>query len=92
MMTRLGIYALLAGLFVGVFKGISQFMGSQNFWVDLTISKMIGDRTSEAIIGLIPISTINDSLDYLIYSLPFFIFLLGLSLIFFSLSLFLKNH
>jgi len=92
MMIRLGIYALLAGAFVGIFKGISQLMGSKNFWVDLTISKIIGQGASDSMIGFIPILAIKNSLDYLIYSLPFFIFLLGLSLIFFSISLFLKNH
>lgn len=91
-MARLGIYTLLAGLFVGIFKGISQFMGSNNFWVDLTISKMIGQSTSDAIIQFIPVLAIKNSLEYLIYTLPFFIFLLGLSVAFFFISLFVKNH
>ena len=92
MITRFGIFFLLAGLFFGIFNGISQFMGKQNFWVDLTIAKIIGKDTSDAIIGFIPVIVIKNSLDYLIYSLPFFIFLLGLGIIFFVISLFMKNH
>ncbi|WP_299980816.1 hypothetical protein [Desulfobacula sp.] len=92
MITRLGIYSLLAGLFVGLFTGISKFMEIKNFWVDLTISKMIGEDKSEAIIGLIDVVFVQNSLDYLIYELPFFCFLLGIGLIFLIISLFLKTH
>ncbi len=92
MITRLGIYSLLAGVFVGIFNGISLFMGSKNFWVDLTISKIIGKDTSETIIGFINAPIIKNSLDYLIFSAPFFIFLLGLGVIFLLISLFVKNH
>ena len=92
MTTRLGIYSLLIGLFVGIFSGISQFMGSKNIWANLTISKIIGDDTSDTIIGFIPVLAIKNSLDYLIYSLPFFVFLIGLGIIFLLISLFVKNH
>ena len=91
-MTRLGIYSLLAGSFVGLFTGISKFMEIKNFWVDLTISKMIGEDNSEAIIGLIDVVFVQNSLDFLIYELPFFCFLLGLGIIFLIISLFLKTH
>lgn len=92
MTTRLGIYSLLIGLFIGIFNGISQFMGSKNIWVNLTISKIIGDNTSDSIIEFIPVLAIKNSLQYLIYSLPFFIFLIGLGIIFLLISLFVKNH
>ncbi|MBC2702929.1 hypothetical protein [Desulfobacula sp.] len=92
MMTRLGIYSLLAGFFVGLFTGISKFMEIKNFWVDLTISKMIGEDNSEAIIGVIDVVFVQNSLDFLIYELPFFCFLLGLGIIFLIISLFLKTH
>ena len=74
MITKLGIYSLLAGSFVGLFTGISKFMGIKNFWVDLTISKMIGEDNAEAIIGLIDVVFVQNSLDFLIYDLPFFCF------------------
>ena len=91
-MTRLGISSLLAGFFVGVFSGISRFMAVQNFWVDLTISKMIGEDTAEAIIGGINIAMVQDALDFLIYEVPFFGFLLGLGVLLLTISLFFKNH
>ena len=92
MATKLGIYALLAGLFLGLFKGISGFMGTHNFWVELTISKLIGEHNSEAIIALTNVAVVQNSLDYLIYELPFFIFLLGIGLVLLIISLFLKSH
>ncbi|MCD4719498.1 MAG: hypothetical protein K8S13_06515 [Desulfobacula sp.] len=92
MMTRLGIYSLLAGFFLGIFAGISGFMESKNFWVELTISKMIGEDRSEAIIELIDVAVIQNSVDFLIYELPFFCFLLGLGLILLIISLFEKSH
>ncbi|MCK5163552.1 MAG: hypothetical protein KAQ72_07540 [Desulfobacula sp.] len=92
MMAKLGIYSLLAGLFVGIFSGISQFMENKNFWVDLTIAKIIGEDNSEAIVGLIDVVLVQNSLDFIIYDLPFFGFLLGLSGIFLVISLFVKSH
>ena len=92
MMAKLGIYASLAGLFLGLFKGISSFMASQNFWVDLTISKLIGEDNSEAIIGLINVAVVQNVLDFLIYELPLFIFLLGIGLVLLIISLFMKTH
>ncbi|MBT3176208.1 MAG: hypothetical protein HOG03_01700 [Desulfobacula sp.] len=92
MFNRLGIYSLLAGLFVGIFSGISQFMGSTNIWVNLTISKIIGKDTSEAIMEFISISAMENPLNYLIYSVPFFIFLLGIGIILLTIGLFVKNH
>lgn len=92
MMAKLGIYSLLAGLFVGIFSGISQFMENKNFWVDLTIAKIIGEDNSEAIVGLIDVVLVQNSLDFIIYDLPFFGFLLGLSGIFLVVSLFVKSH
>lgn len=92
MMTRLGIYSLLAGFFLGIFAGISSFMESKNFWVDLAISKIIGEDNSEAIIELINVAVVQSSLDFLIYEVPLFCFLLGVGLIFLLISLFVKSH
>jgi len=92
MMTRLGIYSLLAGFFVGIFSGISSFMETKNFWVDLTISKIIGEDPSQTVIGLLNIAILRDTLDFLIYDLPFFCFLLGLGVVLLIISLFGKIH
>ena len=92
MMTKLGIFSLLAGLFIGIFSTISKFMEAQNFWVDLTILKMIGEDNSEAVITLIDSDFIQNSLDFLIYDLPFFCFLFGLGIVFLIISLFVKNY
>ena len=92
MMTRLGIYSLLAGFFMGVFSGISSFMQTNNFWVDLTISKIIGEDPSQTVIGLLNIAIVRDTLDFLIYDLPFFCFLLGLGVVLLIISLFGKIH
>ncbi len=92
MMTKLGIFSLLAGLFMGIFSTISSFMEVQNFWVDLTLSKIIGEGKSEAVITLIDSAFVQNSLDFLIYDLPFFCFLLGLGVVFLIISLFVKNH
>ncbi len=92
MMERLGIYSLLAGFFLGIFSGISSFMESNNFWVNLTISKMIGEDKSEAIIELINVAVVQNSLDFLIYEAPFFALLLGLGFVLLIISLFRKSH
>lgn len=92
MIMRLGIYSLLAGFFMGVFSGISNFMATKNFWADLTISKIIGEDNSEAVITLMDTAVIRNSLDFLIYELPFFCFLLGIGLVLLIISLFVKSH
>ena len=92
MITRVGICTLLAGLFVGLFSGISKFMEATNFWVDLTISKMIGDNSCETIILFMDAAIIQKSLDFLIYDLPFFVFLIGVGVILLIISLFVKTH
>jgi hypothetical protein len=91
MFTKLGIYSILAGFFVGVFGGISQFMQSENFWVDLTISKFTKDN-SDAIIEFIPVEVIQEALSYMIYDLPFAGALVGLGIIFIGLGAISKEH
>jgi len=92
MITRVGIWSLLIGCFVGLFKGISQFMESSNFWVDLTISKIIGEANSETVVLLTDIVPVQNFFDFLIYDLPFFCFLLGVGCILLIISLFVKSH
>ncbi|MCP4762257.1 MAG: hypothetical protein GY870_10790 [archaeon] len=92
MITRIGICTSLIGLFVGLFTGISNFMNASNFWVDLTISKIIGEKNSEAIIMFMDAAAVQNFLDFMIYDLPFFIFLIGVGVIILIISLFVKTH
>ncbi len=91
MFTKLGIYSILAGFFIGIFAGISNFMKSDNFWVDLTISKFTGEY-SDTIVELIPVAFIQDGLYFMIYELPFAGALLGLGIIFFLIGAVGKQH
>lgn len=91
-MTKAGILSLIAGFVVAVFTGVSKFMESQNFWVDLTISKLIGDNTTESFINFTDIVAIQAFLSYLMIELPFSIFLVGLGCLLLIVSFFLKNH
>jgi len=91
MATKLGIYSILIGFFVGIFSGISKFMNIENFWVDLTISKFTGEY-SERIIEFIPVGFIQDILDFLIYDLPFAGAIIGVGLIFFLVGAMTKEH
>ncbi len=91
MLTRLGIYSILAGFFIGVFTGISRFMKSDNFWVDLTISKFTGEY-SDTIVDFIPVDFIQDSLYFAIYELPFAGAILGLGILFFMIGAIGKQH
>ncbi len=92
MITKLGIGTLLAGIFVGLFSGISQFMEAYTFWVDLTISKIIGQENSETIILLTDYDAVQNFFDYIIYDLPFFLFLIGIGIILLIISLFEKTR
>ncbi len=92
MFTKAGILSLVAGGFVAVFSGISQFMESRNFWADLTISKFLGDKASESLINFTDVRVIQDSLYFLMVELPFSAFLIGLGVVLLVLSLFFKNY
>lgn len=91
-MTKLGIFSLLAGVTMWIFSAISGLMEAQNFWVDLSISKIIGADNSEAFITLTDNVFVQNKLDFLMYDLPFSAFLMGLGAIFLIISLFVKNH
>ncbi len=92
MLTKAGFLSLLAGFVVAVFTGISKFMESRNFWVDLTISKLLGDEATDSFINFTDVMFIQDSLSFLMIELPFSIFLIGLGSFLLILSFFLKNH
>ena len=92
MLTKAGILSLIAGGIIFVFSGISGFMESQNFWVGLTISKLLGDDTTKALIDFSDEGILHDSLYFLVVNLPFSGFLIGLGVFLLVFSLFIKNH
>ena len=92
MFTKAGILSLTAGFFVAVFSGISRFMESQNVWVDLTISTLLGDNASNSLINFTDAAVIQDLLYYLVVDLPLSVFLIGLGGILLIFSLFFKNY
>ncbi|WP_022663608.1 hypothetical protein [Desulfospira joergensenii] len=91
MWSKLGIFSLLAGFFIGVFSGISNFMGSDNFWVNLTLSDLIGDF-SDSLVEAVPVQAVQDGLSFIVFDLHFGWLLAGLSLIFFLISTVVKEH
>ncbi len=92
MLTKSGILILIAGFFVAVFSGISRFMESQNVWVDLTISTLLGDDASNSFINFINVDMLQDLLYYLIVDLPLAFFLIGLGGSLLIFSFFFKNY
>ena len=91
MFTKLGIYSVLIGFFVGVFTGISRFMKADNFWIDLTISKLTGDY-SDRIVTAIPLDFMEKGLNFLVYEMPLSLGLVGLGLIFFIIAAIVKEY
>ena len=92
MVSKLGIYSLLAGLFLGLFSGISTFMSADNIWVDLTISTLLGEDRTEGIVNMFSSVTIQNGLDAFLYDWPLFLIVLGLGCILLLISLFVKEH
>jgi len=91
MVSKLGIYSILIGGFVGVFSLISGFMNVDNYWVDLTLSTLVGEH-SQTIVEAIPVEFIQNGLQALFYDLPLGAFFIGLGVFFFVISLFIKEH
>ncbi len=91
MITKLGIFTLLIGIVVALFSSISRFFETHTFWVDLTISKIIGQENSETVVLLTDIAVVQNVCDFIIYDLPFFFFLLGIGFILLTISLFKKG-
>ena len=92
MFGKLGIGCLLAGLFVGIFGGISNLMQVDNLWVGLTLTKLLGEDRAESIITWFDSAAIQDNLDLLFYDVPFFVLILSLGVILIVISLFVKDH
>lgn len=90
MWSKLGIVSIGAGFFIGVFSGISNFMQADNFWVHLTLSKITGDF-SESIVTLIPVQAVQNVLQSIVYEIPLGWIAVGLSVVFFFISFFVKE-
>ncbi len=92
MITKVGIGSIVGGFLLALFSGISGFMDSQNFWVGLTIFKLIGEDRSESIILFTEIESLQNFLDYFIYEVPFYGILIGFGILLLIVSLFVKDH
>ncbi len=92
MISKLGIYTLLAGLFVGLYAGISKFMSADNIWVGLTLGRLLGEEKTESIITFFDSTAIQNALDTFFYNIPLFVLMLGLAVILLVISLFVKEH
>lgn len=90
MWSKLGIMSIVAGFFIGVFSGISNFMGADNFWVNLTLSKITGDF-SESIVNAIPVQSVQDALQFIVYDLHLGWLVGSLSVVFFLIGAFVKE-
>ena len=92
MFSKLGIYSLLGGLFMGLFSGISQFMNAKTIWVNLTLSKLLGEDKTEGIIESFSSESVQNTLDTILYDWPLFLIVVGLGLVFLVISMFVKEH
>ncbi len=92
MVSKLGIYSLLAGLFMALFSGISTFMKADNIWVGLTLFKLLGEKRTEGIITFFDSVSIQNVLDTLFYNIPLFILVIALSMLLFLIGMFLREH
>ena len=92
MISKLGIYSLLAGLFMGLFTGISSFMAADNIWVGLTLFKLLGEEKTEGIITFFDSAFIQNALDPIFYDIPLFLLVIGLSVVLLVIGMFVKDH
>ncbi len=91
MFSKLGIFSLLIGFFVGVFSMISKFMNADNMWSGITLSSLSEDL-SESIVEGVSNVTLHNALYTLVYEVPLGGVFIGLGVIFFIIALFMKEH
>lgn len=89
MWTRMGICCLLTGFFLWLFSGISSFMEADNFWMGLTLSRLLGDY-AESVVSFIPLEIVENILYFLVFELPLFGFVLGVGTVFLVIGMFFK--
>ncbi|MCF8086906.1 MAG: hypothetical protein K9K63_07965 [Desulfotignum sp.] len=89
MWTRMGIWCLMGAFFVWLFRGISHFMQADNFWVGLTLSRILGDYT-DSVVYAVPWEAVQNFLYFFVVELPLFGVFLGLGTLFFLTGMFVK--
>lgn len=89
MWTRMGIWCLLGAFFIWLFSGISILMKADNVWVDLTLSRILGEY-AESVITFIPVAAVENTLYFLVEDLPFYGVVLGLGTLFLVVGMFVK--
>jgi hypothetical protein len=82
----MGIWCLLGAFFFWVFSGISAFMKVDNFWRDLTLSRLLGDYT-DAVVYAVPWQPVEVFLYFFVVDLPFYGVLLGLGTLFLTINM-----
>ncbi|MCG8683822.1 MAG: hypothetical protein MI892_03035 [Desulfobacterales bacterium] len=91
MFSKLGIFSLISGFVVGLFSILSQFMGSDNIFVDLTLSSF-SEANAEAIVDAISVEFISSALYTLFFDIPLAGILIGAGVMFLVIALFVKEH
>jgi hypothetical protein len=89
MWTRMGIWCLLGAFFMWLFSGISILMQADNVWVDLTLSRILG-QYADSVITFGPVATVENTLYFLVEELPFYGVVLGLGTLFLVAGMFVK--
>lgn len=89
MWTRMGIWCLMGAFFIWLFSGISRFMQADNFWNDLTLSRILGDHTDLLVFAL-PWEAAQNFLYFFVFELPFYGVVLGLGTLFLIIGMFVK--
>lgn len=90
MFAKLGIVSIGAGFIAWLFGGISGLMGSNNIFVDMTLSTL-SERIAESIVYAFSNETIQDALYILFFEIHLGGIFVGLGLILFIISLFAKE-
>lgn len=91
MFSRLGIFSILIGFFVGVFSMISKFMSADNIWVGITLSSL-SEGLAETIVDAVSVDVLHNALYSLLYDIHLGGVLVGLGVIFLIIALFVKEH
>ncbi len=81
MWTRVGLWCLMGAFFIWMFSGISRFMQADNFWVGLTLSRMLGDYT-DSVVYAVSWESVQNVLYFFVVDLPFYGVLAGVGTLF----------
>lgn len=77
---------------MGLFNGISSFMGANNMWVGLTLFKLLGEAKTEAFITFFSSVSIQKTLDLIFYDTPLYLLVITLSIILLVIGMLVKDH